>query len=74
MPSADLFPDVINAGYAQFCQNADGKELDLVKNQNFMKTSLKVSFMKTSLRLPPPIPFFGCALNPVPGPADSLLA
>jgi hypothetical protein len=46
----------------------------LGKESEFHEFFIKVSFMKTSLRLPPPIPFFGCALNPVPGRADSLLA
>jgi hypothetical protein len=48
--------------------------MSLGKESEFHENFIKGWFMKTSLRLPPPLPFFGCALNPVPGPADSLLA
>jgi hypothetical protein len=44
------------------------------KESEFHEIFIKAGFMKTSLRLPPPIPFLGCALNRRPGPADSLLA
>jgi hypothetical protein len=44
------------------------------KEPEFHENFIKDGFMKTSLRLPRPIPFLGRALNRVPGAADSLLA
>jgi hypothetical protein len=44
------------------------------KESEFHEIFIKAGFMKSSLRLPPPMPFLGRALNRGPGPADSLLA